>query len=212
MRNYLKIYRQCWKLLCILPIFFAVYAHGQVSVEAESAHAARREANFEAIDALVQQAVANGNIPGGVVLVGHNGTVVYRKAFGWRSLEPTREPMTADTIFDLASLTKCIATTTSIMQLISEGRVRLNDPVSAYLPEFKQNGKEDITVRELMTHFSGLPPDLDLASPWQSRAAAFAMAMQAKPMYPPGTRFLYSDINFETLGFIVEKVTGKTLN
>ena len=96
-------------------------------------------------------------------------TIVYRKAFGSRSLEPTREPMTVDTIFDMASLTKCIATTTSVMQLISEGRVRLNDPVAAYLPEFKQNGKEDITVRELMTHFSGSPPDLDLKSPWQGR-------------------------------------------
>ena len=98
------------------------------------------------------------------------------------------------------------------MQLIAQGRVRLNDPVAAYLPEFAQNGKEDITVRELLTHFSGLPPDLDLKSPWQGRNAAFAMAMQSKPVYPPGTRFLYSDINFETLGFLVEKVSGMTLN
>jgi uncharacterized protein YbbC (DUF1343 family)/CubicO group peptidase (beta-lactamase class C family) len=160
----------------------------------------------------MQQAVSKGNIPGGVVLIGHNGSVLYRKAFGMRSLEPSREPMTVDTIFDLASLTKCIATSTSVMQLISEGRVRLNDPVAAYLPEFKQAGKEDITVRELLTHFSGLPPDLDLKSPWQGRNAAFALAMQAKPIYPPGTRFLYSDINFETLGFLVEKVSGMTLN
>ena len=157
-------------------------------------------------------AVAKGRIPGGVVLIGHNGKVVYRKAFGSRSLEPAREPMTVDTIFDLASLTKCIATTTSVMQLMAEGRVRLNDPVAGYLPEFAQNGKEDITVRELMTHFSGLPPDLDLNAPWHGRGAAFAMAMEAKPAYPPGTRFVYSDINFETLGFLVEKVTGMTLN
>ena len=129
-----------------------------------------------------------------------------------RSLEPTREPMTVDTIFDLASLTKCVATTTSVMQLISEGRVRLNDPVAAYLPEFKQNGKEDITVRELLTHFSGLPPDLDLKSPWQGRNAAFAWPCRQSPIYPPGTRFFYSDINFETLGFLVEKVSGMTLN
>jgi uncharacterized protein YbbC (DUF1343 family) len=160
----------------------------------------------------MEDAVAKGDMPGGVVLIGHNGRVVYRKAFGWRSLEPTREAMTVDTIFDLASLTKCIATTTSMMQLIEEGRVRLNDPVAAYLPEFAQNGKADITVRELMTHFSGLPPDVDLKSPWQSRGTAFAMAMQEKPIYPPGTRFLYSDINFETLGFLVEKVTGMTLD
>jgi uncharacterized protein YbbC (DUF1343 family) len=167
---------------------------------------------FANIDAVMQQAVDRGNIPGGVVIIGHDGSVVYRKAFGSRSLEPTREPMTVDTIFDLASLTKCIATTTAVMQLFEEGRIRLNDPVAAYLPEFKQNGKEQITVRELLTHFSGLPADVDLKQPWQGRETAFNMVMQVKPAYPPGSRFLYSDINFETLGFIVEKVTGMSLN
>jgi uncharacterized protein YbbC (DUF1343 family)/CubicO group peptidase (beta-lactamase class C family) len=168
--------------------------------------------DFAAIDAMMERAVADGNIPGGVVLVGHNGKVVYRKAFGSRSLEPVREEMTVDTIFDLASLTKCIATATSVMKLIEDGRVRLNDPVAAYLPEFAQNGKQDITVRELLTHYSGLGPDLDLKTQWQGRDAAFQMAMQERPQYPPGSRFLYSDINFETLGFLVEKVTGMPLN
>jgi uncharacterized protein YbbC (DUF1343 family)/CubicO group peptidase (beta-lactamase class C family) len=167
---------------------------------------------FANIDAIMQQAVDRGTIPGGVVLIGHNGSVVYRKAFGSRSLEPTRESMTADTIFDLASLTKCIATTTAVMQLFEDGRIRLNDPVVTYIPEFKQNGKEQITVRELLTHYSGLPPDLDLKQPWQGRATAFDMAMKVKPAYPPGSRFLYSDINFEVLGFLVEKVTGMSLN
>ena len=90
-----------------------------------------------------KEAVDRGDIPGGVVLIGHNGSVVYRKAFGSRSLEPTREAITVDTIFDLASLTKCIATTTAVMQLIEKGRIRLNDPVAAYLPEFAQNGKAE---------------------------------------------------------------------
>ena len=129
----------------------------------------------------MEKAVDDGNIPGGVVLIGHNGKVVYRKAFGSRSLEPTRELMTVDTIFDLASLTKCIATTTSMMKLIEDGRVRLNDPVAAYLPDFAQNGKQDITVRELMTHYSGLAPDLDLKADWQGREAAFQRVMQQKP-------------------------------
>src|SRR3954447_11880528 len=129
------------------------------------------------LDPIMQKAVADGNIPGGVLLVGHHGRVIYRRAFGNRSLEPSREPMTLDTIFDLASLTKCIATTTSIMKLVEQGRVRLNDPVAAYLPEFAQNGKADITIRELMTHYSGLAPDLDLQAPWAGRETAFAMAM-----------------------------------
>jgi uncharacterized protein YbbC (DUF1343 family)/CubicO group peptidase (beta-lactamase class C family) len=167
---------------------------------------------FSSVDAIMNKAVADGNIPGGVILVGHNGKIVYRKAFGWRSLEPTRELMTIDTIFDLASLTKCVATTTAVMQLVQQGSVRLNDPVAAYLPEFAQNGKADITVRELLTHYSGLPPDLDLKSPWQGRESAFRMAMQQTPEYPPGSRFLYSDINFEMLGFLVEKVSGTSLD
>jgi uncharacterized protein YbbC (DUF1343 family)/CubicO group peptidase (beta-lactamase class C family) len=209
-------FRICWKhlclALCLLPMFLAVDSQCQLPAQLPKQAAALRQPGFEAIDALMQQAVAQGKIPGGVVLIGHNGRVVYRKAFGWRSLEPTREAMTVDTIFDMASLTKCIATTTALMQLISEGRINLNDPVATYLPEFAQNGKQEITIRELMTHFSGLPPDLDLKSAWQGRDAAFAMAMQAKPVDPPGTRFVYSDINFETLGFLVEKVTGMPLN
>ena len=206
--------RRCSLLISLLlPLVvcgqIGLLAQSTVPGPATMTHAAH---DFADIDAIMNEAVAKGNIPGGVVLVGHNGSVVYRKAFGSRSLEPTREAMTVDTIFDLASLTKCIATTTAVMQLVEEGKVRLNEPVSAYLPEFAQNGKGQITVRELMTHFSGLPPDIDLKQPWQGRAAAFSMAMQAKPMYQPGTRFLYSDINFETLGFLVEKITGMTLD
>jgi len=169
-------------------------------------------ARFAEIDAMMQDAVAKGAIPGGVVLIGHDGKVVYRKAFGQRSLEPTREPMTVDTIFDMASLTKCVATTSAMMQLMQEGRVRLNAPVAEYLPEFAQNGKGDITIRELMTHYSGLAPDLDLKIPWEGRATAYQMVMQSKPVNPPGTKFVYSDINFETLGFVVEKLTGMTLD
>lgn len=163
------------------------------------------------LDPLMEKAVADGNIPGGVLLVGHNGRIVYRHAFGNRSLEPVREPMTIDTIFDMASLTKCVATTTSVMKLVQEGRIRLNDPVSAYLPEFAQNGKQDITIRELLTHYSGLAPDLDLQAPWSGRDTAFAMAMAQKPANPPGSRFVYSDINFEVLGFIVERISGESL-
>lgn len=189
---------------------FAIVAQGSALFAAEAP--VRAPQSFKALDGIMHDAVERGNIPGGVLLVGHNGRIVYRKAFGLRSEEPTRETMTADTIFDLASLTKCIATTTAVMQLVEQGRVRLNDPVSAYLPDFAQNGKKQITVRELMTHYSGLPPDLDLKQPWQGRDTAYAMAMQVKPAYTPGTRFVYSDINFETLGFLVEKVSGMPLN
>lgn len=168
--------------------------------------------HLAAIDSIVQQAIHDEEIPGAVVLVWHNGAVVYRKAFGHRSLEPRREAMTVDTIFDLASLTKVVATTTAVMQLVEGGKVRLNDPVANYLPEFAQNGKEDVTVRDLMTHFSGLPPDLDLAQKWQGQDAALQMSFATPPLIPPGSRFLYSDINFITLGALVEKVSGASLD
>ncbi len=160
----------------------------------------------------MNSAVARGTIPGGVVLVGHDGQVVYRKAFGMRSLEPRREAMTVDTIFDIASMTKCVATATSVMKLVQEGKLRLNDPVAAYLPEFAKNGKENITIRQLLTHFSGLKEDLDLKTAWKGRSAAYQLVMDTEPIFPPGSRFLYSDINFETLGFVVEKVSGLSLD
>ena len=132
--------------------------------------------------------------------------MIYRKAFGERSLEPRREPMTVDTIFDLASLTKVVATTTAVMQLVERGQIRLNEPVAKYLPEFAENGKEEITIRELLTHYSGLSEDLDLSSPWQGRETALRMAFAEKPISAPGSRFLYSDVNFIVLGEVVERV------
>jgi uncharacterized protein YbbC (DUF1343 family)/CubicO group peptidase (beta-lactamase class C family) len=168
-------------------------------------------ARLSVVDSIVQNAIQQNEIPGAVVLIWHNGAVIYRKAFGHRSLEPRREPMTVDTIFDMASLTKVIATTTALMQLVERGEVRLNDPVAKYLPEFAQNSKDDITVRELFTHFSGLPEDLDLTQKWQGQETAFHMADAVTPILPPGSRFLYSDINFIVLGELVQKVSGMPL-
>ena len=168
-------------------------------------------AGLSVIDSIVQEAIRDGQIPGAVVLVGHDGQVIYRKAFGERSLEPRREVMTVDTIFDLASLTKVVATTTAVMQLVQKGQIRVNEPVAKYIPEFGENGKEEITVRELLTHFSGLPQDLDLSQPWEGREAALRMAYAEKPIYAPGSRFLYSDVNFIVLGALVERVSGMSL-
>jgi uncharacterized protein YbbC (DUF1343 family)/CubicO group peptidase (beta-lactamase class C family) len=203
----------CWFVL-ILSIVTASFSGllAQNASPSGNGVIVTRGANFSNIDEIMNTAVARGDIPGGVVLIGHNGKVVYRKAFGSRSLQPDKEAMTEDTIFDLASLTKCIATTTSVMKLVQEGKIRINEPVSNYLPEFARNGKRDITVRELLTHYSGLPEDLDLKTVWKGRDTAYQMAMDEKPIFTPGSRFLYSDINFETLGFLVEKVSGMGLD
>jgi uncharacterized protein YbbC (DUF1343 family)/CubicO group peptidase (beta-lactamase class C family) len=164
-----------------------------------------------AVDEQMELAVHDGLIPGGVVLIGHNGQVVYQKAYGSRALVPHREPMTLDTIFDAASLTKVIATTPTIMHLFEQGQIRLNDPVTKYLPEF-QGGHSDITIRNLMTHFSGLRPDLDLKPAWSGYQTGIQRALIDKPAGPPGVRMVYSDINFILLGEIVHRLTGKMLN
>src|ERR1700726_2776411 len=164
------------------------------------------------LDPIIQQAIHEGNIPGAVLLVGHDGHVVYRKAYGNRALEPKIEAMTVDTVFDLASLTKVIATTTAVMQLFEQGRVRMNDPVAKYLPEFAQNGKEDITIRQLMTHYSGMAPDLDLTTPWEGKNTAYQLAFVEPPETTPGSGFVYSDINFIMLGALVERVSGEALD
>ncbi len=168
--------------------------------------------HLAAVDAVIEQAIHENQIPGAVLLVGHDGHVIYRKAYGSRALEPRREPMTLDTIFDLASLTKVIATTPAVMQLVERGKVRLNDPVAKYLPEFAQNGKEDITVRQLLTHYSGLEPDLDLKTAWEGKETAYNMAFAETPDEPPGSKFTYSDINFIMLGALVERVSGESLD
>jgi CubicO group peptidase (beta-lactamase class C family) len=159
------------------------------------------------LDALLNQAIREDKIPGAVLLVGHGGQIVYKKAYGNRALVPAREAMTADTIFDLASLTKIVATTSGLMKLFEQGRIGIDDRVTMYLPEF-QGGQSSITIRDLMTHFSGLRPDLDLEPPWSGYDTGIHRALIDKPANPPETKFVYSDINFILLGEIVHRLSG----
>jgi len=163
------------------------------------------------LDQAVEQAIQEGRIPGAVLLIGHKGQIVHRKAYGKRALVPSPEPMTVDTIFDLASLTKVVATTPSLMKLFEEGRFRLNDRVTQYLPEFVE-GKSEITIRNLFTHFSGLPPDLALKPPWSGYQTGIRMALNERPAGPPGEHFVYSDINFILLGELVHRLSGEPLS
>jgi uncharacterized protein YbbC (DUF1343 family) len=138
--------------------------------------------------------------------------VIYRRAYGFRAVNPILEPMTVDTIFDMASLTKVMATTGAIMRMVQLGQIKLNDPVAKYIPDFAQNGKEDVTVRQLLTHYSGLRADLDLRPPWSGLEEGYRRANAEKLINPPGSTFLYSDINFIVLGELVQKVSGVPLN
>jgi uncharacterized protein YbbC (DUF1343 family)/CubicO group peptidase (beta-lactamase class C family) len=170
-----------------------------------------RFAGSENLDRILNEAVEQDQVPGAVLLVGQPGRQLHYAAYGQRALEPAREPMTLDTIFDVASLTKVVATTTSVMRLVEEGRVRLASRVTDYLPKF-QGGKSDITVRQLLTHFSGLRPDVDLKPPWSGYDTGVQLALVDKPVASPGERFIYSDINFVLLGEIVRVVSGKPLD
>lgn len=173
--------------------------------------AALRSADLQNIDALAQKQVRAGNIPGAVIIVGNADQILYRKAFGYRAQKPQKLAMTTDTIFDLASLTKVIATTTAMMQLVEQGRLQLDAPVATYWPEFSANGKERITVRELLTHYSGLRADLPDKG-WSGYETALAMIVAEQPKRAPGTAYEYSDINFETLGELVHRVSGQPLD
>lgn len=166
---------------------------------------------FARIDEIVQAGIAAKAAPGAVVLIGRGDQTVYEKAYGTRATVPSIEPMTLDTVFDLASLTKVVATTTAVMTLVEQGRVRLNDPVASFVPGFDRYGKAGITVRHLLTHVSGLRPDVDL-HPWTGYDAALALAIDEVPTTAPGEQFVYSDINFFLLGDIVARVTGESLD
>ncbi len=166
---------------------------------------------LDRIDPVVQQAIADKKLTGCVILIGRKGRVVYRKAFGNRSVEPAIEPMTVDTVFDLASLTKPVATAPSIMLLVERGKIRLTDPIALYIPEITDPVARKVTIAELLTHVSGYGSGLDRTRDWQGEDGAVAELARELLRHPPGTHFEYSDINYIALGIIVHRVTGQTL-
>ncbi len=190
------------KNLLFFALLFSAVAFSQNSLDSRLA----------VLDPIINDAIAQRQIPGAVLIVGHGGQVVYRKAYGSRAIELRRETMTLDTIFDCASLTKVVATTASLMQLWEQGKFRMNDPVAKYLPEFGQNGKQEITIRQLLVHYSGLPEDLELGKKWEGKDTAYRMAFEVAPDRSPGSAFVYSDINFVVLGALVEHLSGEPLD
>lgn len=185
-------------------------------------------AEFAPVAGLVTAAIAANRMPGAVVQIGHAGKIVFRQAFGSRKLpgEPgldgtpaPAEPMTEDTVFDLASLTKSLGTATAVLQLYEQGRVGLDDPVQKYLPDFNPADdprRASVTLRMLLTHTSGLAGDLSMDGPWgldrADKADGLRRALNARLDFGPGELFHYSDIGFILLGAMVEKVTGEPLD
>lgn len=161
---------------------------------------------------IIEEAIAQRRLPGAVVLVAGQGRVVWEKAYGSRVLEPAREAMTTDTIFDMASLTKVVATATSIMILVERGKLRLSDPLSNYIPEIKGEGRERITLELLLTHRAGYAPDFDLKDRWTGYDEAIKRLIKEPLRNQPGARFVYSDINYIALGEVVHRASGLTLD
>lgn len=184
--------------------------------------------DFSAVDVVLEEAVRDGTFPGAVVLVRQDGEVVYRKAHGYRSLEPERTPLSEDTVFDLASLTKPLATTVALMRFVAEKKIRLDDRISRFFPNFGTCGKMATTIRQLLSHSSGLPAwrpyyeELRAQKQKVSRLATlgsqsardfiYAQIQREKAEYEPGTRTLYSDLGFMLLGALIEDMSGTSLD
>jgi len=183
---------------------------------------------FATVSKLMNDAIAAKKLPGGVVVIGHGGRVVFHHAYGSRKLDGEQgldgspapaEPMTEDTIFDIASLTKCLGTATAVLQLYEQGSVQFDDPVQKYLPDFNTANdpvRAKVTVRMLLTHTSGEEIDVDLKDPWGLNAADKAEGIHRALTTPlqsgPAEVFRYSDINYILLGALIEKLTGEPLD
>ena len=170
-----------------------------------------RLAKLEAIDEVIEGTITAGRVPGVVVRIEHGGAV-YQKSYGAKAVAPEFLPMTYDTIFDSASLTKVIATAPAIMLLAERGKLRLDDKVDHWITNFKAHGKGAVTIRHLLTHTSGLRPSLSSKPSWSGLAKAIDLAKEERLTAQPGTKFRYSDINFILLGEIVQLASGQMLD
>ncbi|MHB9096750.1 MAG: exo-beta-N-acetylmuramidase NamZ domain-containing protein [Syntrophales bacterium] len=202
--------RQAARLFALAVLALLLCGAANLPAEQPLSSPSLRGEQLAGLDSLVETAIREGKTPGAVVLIGNREEIIYSRAFGFRSLEPERVPMSEDTIFDLASLTKVIATSTAIMQLAEKGKLNIDAPVARYWPAFGKNGKKRITLRQLLTHYSGLRAGLKPG--WAGYEAAMRKIIAEKPARPPGSGFLYSDINFEALGEVVRRVSGEPLD
>lgn len=166
---------------------------------------------LDAIAPLIEKAIEDGQTPGAVIMIGRQGKIAYQRSFGHRQVEPEPLPMTIDTVFDLASLTKPIATATSVMVLLERGQVRLRDPAADYLPGFEQNGKNKITLTQLLTHQGGLIPDNPISDYADGRDEAVQRLLALETVSEPGTKFSYTDVGFIALGEMVDAITGRSV-
>lgn len=200
----------------VLLLILSLHAVGSAAVpklpQARPEEAGMASAHLAEIDRVVAQAIDEKRLPGCVVAIGRRGRLVFLKAYGDRQVRPARQPMTTDTLFDLASLTKPVATAASVMRLVEQGRLDLNAPLASVLPEFAQKGKEKIRFVDLLTHQGGLIADNHLKDYADGPEKAWARLFALEPKVAPGGKFIYSDVGFMVLGAAVQKAAGQRLD
>jgi uncharacterized protein YbbC (DUF1343 family) len=201
---------------CALVVILMVAGGPHAAVDGGTSRASATtktasERALPAIHTLVADAIAQGKLPGCVVAIGRRDGLLYQKAFGLRAVEPEREPMTLDTIFDLASLTKPVATATAVMRLVDQGKLDLDQPVARYLPDFANHGKSAITLRQLLTHVSGLPAEIAVSDYEHGRTPALKRMLSLRLKAKPGSKLIYSDVGFLIVQEVVERVAGESL-
>jgi uncharacterized protein YbbC (DUF1343 family)/CubicO group peptidase (beta-lactamase class C family) len=207
--------RTCLHLILLLALTVSVVAGAEPSTRlpaAKPAEVGLDAAKLDQIGPVIQTSIEKGQLPGAVVVVVRQGKIAFRKAYGLRCKQPIEERMTVDTVFDLASLTKPIATATCIMILLEQRKLKLTDRVSRYFPAFGQNGKEEITLEHLLLHTSGLIPDNPVEDYQDGHAKAWERICNLRPLSEPGKQFRYSDVNFIILGKLIEHVSGEPLD
>lgn len=195
-----------------LGSFFALSLLITSLMAQESTVTPSTEQRFGPIDEIVSKGISEGKMPGCVICVGTSNEILLLKAYGNKRLEPNIEPMTTDTLFDMASITKPVATATSIMRLIEDGKLSLSDKIAELFPDFAQNGKEAITVQDLLVHRSGLIADNPMSDYDSGPEKAWEAICALKLIAPVGSAFKYSDVNFIVLGKIVEKLSRQGLD
>lgn len=167
---------------------------------------------FDAADHAIRSAISRGEIPGAVLVAGNRDGILHEMAFGRKSIEDEQLTMTTDAVFDLASLTKPIATATSVLILADRGEIELSAPVAKYLPAFGNRGKEAITVEQLLLHRGGLIPDNPMSDYQGTPEAAIEAIMSSEPRWEPGSRFAYTDVGFIVLAELIEAVDGRPVD
>ncbi|MCE1166298.1 MAG: serine hydrolase, partial [Bacteroidetes bacterium] len=168
--------------------------------------------DFKDIDDLVNRAITDKYFPGAQLLIGSSGSIIYEKCYGKYTYDEDSNPVSESSLYDLASVTKVIATTSAVMKLYDEGKIKLEDKVSDYLPDFACNGKDNITVKNLLLHNSGLKAWIPFYKTCTCKTDVIKTICELPLEYKTGKSFVYSDLNFILLGVIVEKISGKPLD